>query len=76
MPSPVEDIERDAVALCRAFAAGDRDGARVLLEANDPLHLVTALAALANRLGAERAGGMQAWTDHLGRCLAGAVESG
>ena len=70
-----DTTERDAVALCRAFAHGDRDGARVILEHSDHLVLVTALAALCNRLGAEQAGGMEAWDAHLGRCLEGAVES-
>jgi hypothetical protein len=70
-----DDIDRDVVALVRAFAHGDRDGARVLLEANDPLHLVAALAAWVNLMGAEQAGSPAAWDDHLGRCLAGTVES-
>ena len=74
----LDDVERDVVALARCFAHDDRDGARVLLEAGDPLHLVAALCAFVNRLGAEQAGSMQAWDAHLGRCLQepeGGVES-
>jgi hypothetical protein len=74
----VEDVERDVVALVRCYANGDRDGLAVILgdgEAHHLLVLITALAAFCNRLGAEQAGGMEAWIDHLGRCLAGAVDS-
>jgi hypothetical protein len=70
-----DDVERDVLALCRAFHQGDQAGAKVLLEANNPLHLITALVAVCNRLGAEQAGGFEAWDAHLGRCLDGTVES-
>jgi hypothetical protein len=69
------DLDRTAVALCRAFAHGDQAGAKVILEHSDHLLLITALVAFCNRLGAEALGGsMPAWDAHLARCLAGTVD--
>jgi len=64
-----DDVERDVVALVRAFHRGDQEGVRMLLEANDPLQLVATLAAFVNRLGAEQAGSFEAWDAYLGRVL-------
>jgi hypothetical protein len=70
-----DDVERDVVALVRAFHHGDQEAVRMLLEANDPLNLVATLAAFVNRLGAEQAGSFEAWDAYLGRILGGTVES-
>jgi hypothetical protein len=64
------DYQRAAVALLRSLLAGDHQGAEAITDSTDPALLLLSIAAVANGVGTNEAGSVEAWDAYLAARLA------